>query len=246
MTIVTKLKTTTTITLLTVLTLSVGHAEIYKSVTPDGRVVYTDNADNAYKASQDTQKIVVLDKINPIAPTVAQTTATIPTSPSTNPIIVASETAITQNQPLNQQMVEQQLRSRTIRESQQGDYRLVINTPSKEMAYRRVIQNIEVEVTASPSLKVGDRFVYAINGEHLATTSDSKISLPTDKYNPEKYLLTVKIENIKGDIIATAEQPFYILSNNFAIQNQRKALAKAKADYDKLPWYKKLKININL
>lgn len=216
-----------------------SHAEIYKAVTPDGQVVYTDNADNAYKASQDTTKITVLDKLTATTSITDSVTTSagqnLPTSPTD--MTVATTVSVPSD-------------SRTrgkLQESQQGDYQLTIKTPNKDnLTYRRVIQPIEVEVVASPALKAGDRFVYAINGQHFATTSDSKISIPTDNYNPEKYVLTVKIENLKGAIVATAEQPFYILSNNVAMQNQRKALAKAKADYDKLPWYKKLKVTINL
>lgn len=40
-----------------------SHAVVYQSVTPDGRVVYTDNADTAYRAGQMPNNIRILDTL---------------------------------------------------------------------------------------------------------------------------------------------------------------------------------------
>lgn len=234
--------------------ISMTQAEVYKSITPDGRVVYTDNADNAYRASQDPAKIIVLDKLTPAATTTPVAVSANAASNTASPILAAQTTETISSQSLQLQPVtsppvvegQQELPTQTITESKKGDYQLVINKPAVDMAYRRVSQTIDVEVTAIPALRAGDRFVYAINGKHIATTKNATLSIPTDAYYPEKYIFSVKIENVKGDIVASAERPFYILANNFAIQKQRKAAAAAKAAYDKLPWYKKIKVHINL
>lgn len=217
-----------------------SHAEIYKAVAADGRIVYTDNANKALEVSQNPQQITVLDKLTATTPASVQavnSTATVA------PTVIGSGTDATTTPVLPS---VQPLTPARVNVSQRGDYRLHIVSPMPEMVYRRVVQPIDVQVSVSPALKAGDRLVYLVNGKHFATTAERQIRIPTDDYNPEKYLLTVHIENIKGDVIATAEQPFYILANNFAIQQQRKAAAEAKAAYDKLPWYKKIKININL
>ena len=231
-----KISTVVGLSLLTAL----SHAQIYKSVTPDGQVVYTDNANTAFEVGKSSNNFMVLDKLATVQATQSATTST---SPSAN---ATSLTASPQVNGDTSPTATSSDNTSTIRSSETGDYRLTIIHPEPEMAYRRVTQTIDVEVATSPALKTGDRFVYSINGKHIATTADNQIKIATDQYNPGEYQLTVKIENIKGDIIATAERPFYILSNNFAIQKQRKALAKAKADYEKLPWYKKMKINITL
>ncbi len=240
MTFATSLKAVAVITLgwLT----AVSHAQIYKSITPTGQVVYTDNANIALETGKNSSNVMVLDKLVSLSNT-PQAQNMDNNMPSSTATVAPNSSSDIQSQ-LNPTVTP--LPTTATQPSQTGDYRLTIITPAPDMTYRRVTQMIGVEVASSPTLKIGDRFVYWVNGKHIATTADSKINLAIDGYNPGQYLLTVKIENIKGDTVATAERPFYILSNNFAIQKQRKALAKAKADNDKLPWYKKMKVNLSI
>lgn len=228
------------------------HAEIFKVVLPDGGTVYTDSADKAYQANQNVGQISVLDRL------ASQTPETVSTSQATaSPVAMRADdggevdvapSAIQDSLSLPVATATNQSPSQSNSQniSQKGEYQLQITNPEAERAYRRYVQPIEVSLQITPSLKAGDRVIYRINGKHIATTSATTISIPSADYDPEKYTLTVQIENIKGEIVANAERGFYILPNNVIFQQKRKAAAEAKAAYDKLPWYKKLKININL
>lgn len=219
-----------------------SYATVYKALTPDGRVVYTDNADAAFSASQDTQKILVMDKLDALTPVTTPTNnpspANAPASqPMTNTVATDSGSITAQGNPLA---------VNNVKASQTGDYRLTIESPTVDMAYRKPAQPVDIQVTLNPALRKGDRLVYKINGKHIATTQDTHYQVDTQDYLPQQYTLTVNVENILGEVVASQSRPFYILQNNFVLQKQRKAAAEAKAAYDKLPWYKKIKININL
>lgn len=224
---------------------------VYKAVLADGSVVYTDNANKAYEQTQNTQQIQVLDKLTSQTTPTSQPSFTsssnapnsvdaiAPVTPSANNGITVSDSQ-TPTEPTTTATTPK------ILPSQRGDYQLTIETPSSKRAYRRAVQPVEVKVNSNPLLKSGDRFIYSVNGHHIATTKDSQFAIPTDEFDPNLYTLTVNIENIKGDIVATANQEFYVLPNNIVLQQKRKAAIAAKEAYDKLPWYKKLKINISL
>lgn len=226
---------------------------VYKAVLADGRVVYTDNANKAYEQTQNTQQIQVLDKLTsqttPIVQPPVNNLSNAPTSNETLAPMLSSSLTVSDSQTANAPIADEPTNAPTTPKtlpSQRGDYQLTIDTPSATTAYRRAVQPIEVKVSSNPALKNGDRFVYLVNGHHIATTKDSQFAIPTNEFDPNLYTLTVSIENIKGDIIATANQEFYILPNNVVLQQKRKEAIAAKEAYDKLPWYKKLKINIGL
>lgn len=211
-------------------TSNVSMAQIFRTVTADGQVVYTDNADSAYKYNNDVSKMAILDNIQ--SPSETQKTNTAEGQASSE----LGQNTVTMS-PNN-----------TFQPTEIGFYDLSIITPDTKMVYRRP-NDIRVQVETKPTLQAGDRFVYRINGKHIATTQENTYDISSLNYMPEKYTLTVQIENGKGKIIAEKSQEFHLLTNNFAIRQKRKAQAEAKAKkeaYDKLPWYKKIGYNINI
>lgn len=210
-------------------------AEVYRTTTADGQVVYTDNVNSAYQYNNDTSQLAILDAYQHIkqAENQAQTTMSA-TQPNT--VMPNSET--------NSVVVNTQQMSVT----PEGFYWLDIVMPDEKMVYRRP-NDIVVKVESKPALQRGDRFVYRINGKHIATTQESEYNISSMDYTPEKYTLTVQIENAKGKVVNEISQDFHLLANNFAIKQKRKAEAEKKAQqeaYDKLPWYKKIAYNINI
>lgn len=211
-----------------VLISNVSVAQVYRTITPDGQVVYTDNANSAYQYNHDTSQIMVLDAYEQIKQ------AQNPTS-TTPPIAISEQTS-------------QQISNNTIPVTPENFYRFQIVTPDDKMVYRRP-NDIVVQVKSVPALQAGDRFVYRINGKHIATTQENEYKISSLDYMPEKYTLTVQIENGKGKVIQEKHQDFYLLANNIPIKQKRKAEAEKKAKqeaYDKLPWYKKIGYNINI
>ncbi|MFW2176559.1 MULTISPECIES: DUF4124 domain-containing protein [unclassified Moraxella] len=230
--------------------MSLSWAEVYKTIKADGSVVYTDNPNIAYQYAQSTQQLKVLDQLGRNAPPATQNTQSLATQ---------APIAETTKQTVENEMVEavvntnnginannQPLSAPIVKVSQRGDYQLTLLSPAPNMAYRRVVQPIAVDVQLRPRLRAGDRLVYRLNGKHLSTSQEHQVAIETDTLDPNTYTLTVEVENIKGEVVASTSRQLQILPNNIAIQKQRKAMAEAKKAYDALPWYKKIKININL
>lgn len=214
--------------ILTVFT-NVSMAEVYRTITADGQVVYTDNVNSAYQYNNDTSQLAILDAYQHIKQAQNPTPATTTSAPSV-------------------EQKNQQVSTDNIPVTPENFYQFNIVIPDEKMVYRRP-NDIVVKVTTSPSLQRGDRFVYRINGKHIATTQDNEYKISSLEYIPEKYTLTVQIENGKGRVIHEKHQDFYLLANNIPIKQKRKAEAEAKAKkeaYDKLPWYKKIGYNINI
>lgn len=216
---------------------SISQAQIYKTTTPDGKVIYTDDTTKAFQLSgEKTNNITILDNIT----NRSQVPTTLPLPSHEITVGYSSNNDVIVVQPV--------VNKPSFSLSQKGDYHLTITTPAVGMVYRRPAP-IVVDVDVKPDLKNSDRIVYFINNKHIATTSEKHYEIPTLDYMPEKYTLTVKIENAKGEIVAEQSQDFQLLQNNVYIQKQRqkaKAEAEAKKAYDNLPWYKKISVNIGL
>ncbi|ELA08686.1 hypothetical protein MOMA_09011 [Moraxella macacae 0408225] len=178
---------------------NLAHAEVYRAVTPDGKVVYTDDATKAHQYQADPTQIQILDLHSQTPdPVVNQPAAASPSNVSTDPIPISTS------------------------------YQLNIVKPEINMVYRRP-NDIIVEVHTRPNLQAGDRIVYRINGNHIATTQSTSYNISSLDYTPDRYTLSVEIENAKGSVIASQSRDFQLLVNNIAIQKKRKAEAEAKA-----------------
>lgn len=241
-----------------------AQAEVYKSVTPDGRVIYTDNPNTAYQASQTSQRLTLLNTLpNTLSKSVAapKTVSTMGVSaaqPSANQsrIGASSHTSAesthtnlaggvpTMPKPADTNPANANPTARANKPSQRGDYQLSLKTPTQGAAYRRGVA-IDIQLQLSPRLKAGDRLVYSLDHQYLATTQKTSLAIPTIELNPGSHIITIQVENGKGEVISVVSQTVTVLPNNGVLRRQRQAAAAAKAAYDQLPWYQKIKVNIS-
>ena len=219
-----------------------SHAEVYKTTTSEGQVVYTDNINTAYQYNKNSKTISVLDKL----PTQSQvsSTTTQPATTSTslnNQVDNAVSTAIETRLPdsLGDSLTGR-LSTQSISASQQGDYVIKIVSPEAGQTLRRGSQPIEINVALTPSLKTGDRVVYQLNNQTLATIKDTSYTIATTTLDPNPYTITVSVENVLGEVIAQDTLAITLISNNVLYQKKRKAIAQAQKKKANQPWYKKI------
>lgn len=219
-----------------------SHAEVYKTTTSEGQVVYTDNINTAYQYNKNSKTISVLDKLS----TQSQVSSTINQSTKTsnnlnNEVDNAASTA-TDNRLRDSlgDSLTGRLSTQSISASQQGDYVLKIVSPEAGQTLRRGSQPIEINVALTPSLKTGDRIVYQLNNQTLATIKDTSYTIATTTLDPNPYTITVSVENVLGEIIAQDTRAITLISNNVLYQKKRKAIAQAQKKKANQPWYKKI------
>jgi len=219
-----------------------SHAEVYKTTTLEGQVVYTDNINTAYQYNKNSKNISVLDKL----PTQSQVSATTNQSATTsislnNQVDNAASTAIDTRLPdsLGDSLTGR-LSTQSISASQQGDYVIKIVSPEAGQTLRRGSQPIEISVALTPSLKTGDRIIYQLNNQTLATIKDTSYTIATTMLDPNPYTITVGVENVLGKVIAQDTRAITLISNNVLYQKKRKAIAQAQKKKANQPWYKKI------
>lgn len=219
-----------------------SHAEVYKTTTSEGQVIYTDNINTAYQYNKNSKTISVLDKLS----TQSQVSSTINQSTKTsnnlnNEVDNAASTATDNRLPdrLGDSLTGR-LSTQSISASQQGDYVIKIVAPEAGQTLRRGSQPIEVSVALTPSLKTGDRIVYQLNNQTLATIKDTSYTIATTTLDPNPYTITVSVENVLGEVIAQDTRAITLISNNVLYQKKRKAIAEAQKKKANQPWYKKI------
>ena len=223
-----------------------SHAEVYKTTTSEGQVVYTDNINTAYQYNKNSKSISVLDKL----PTQSQVSSTTNQSTTTsnnlnNEVNNAASTATDNRLPdslgdsLTARLTER-LSTQSISASQQGDYVLNIVSPEAGQTLRRGSQPIEINVALTPSLKTGDRIVYQLNNQTLATIKATSYTIATTTLDPNPYAITVNVENVLGEVIAQDTRAITLISNNVLYQKKRKAIAQIQKKKANQPWYKKI------
>ena len=211
-----------------------SHSEVYKTTTSDGQVVYTDNINTAYQYNKSSKNISVLDKLS--TKSQVSSTTTQPATTSTglkNEVNNAASTATDNHLP-------DSLSTQSISASQQGDYVIKIVSPEAGQTLRRGSQSIEINVALTPSLKTGDRIVYQLNNQTLATIKDTSYTIATTTLDPNPYTITVSVENVLGEVIAQDTRTINLISNNVLYQKKRKAIAEAQKKQANQPWYKKI------
>ncbi|WP_158522005.1 DUF4124 domain-containing protein [Moraxella osloensis] len=214
-----------------------SHAQVYKTTTSDGQVVYTDNINTAYQYNKNSKNISVLDKL-PIQSQVSSTTQPATTSTSlNNQVNNAASKAADSRLP---DSLTGRLSTQSISASQQGDYVIKIVSPEAGQTLRRGSQPIEINVALTPSLKTGDRIVYQLNNQTLATIKDTSYTIATTTLDPNPYTITVGVENVLGEVIAQDTRAINLISNNVLYQKKRKAIAEAQKKKANQPWYKKI------
>ena len=215
-----------------------SHAEVYKTTTSEGQVVYTDNINTAYQYNKNSKNISVLDKLSTQSQVSSTTTQPATTSTSlNNQVNNAASKAADIRLP---DSLTGRLSTQSISASQQGDYVLKIVSPKAGQTLRRGSQPIEINVALTPSLKTGDRIVYQLNNQTLATIKDTSYTIATTTLDPNPYTITVGVENVLGEVIARDTRAITLISNNVLYQKKRKAIAQAQKKQANQPWYKKI------
>ena len=214
-----------------------SQAEVYKTTTSEGQVVYTDNINTAYQYNKNSKNISVLDKL-PSQSQLSSTTQPATTSSNlNNEVDNAASTAADSRLP---DSLTGRLSTQSISASQQGDYVIKIVSPEAGQTLRRGSQPIEINVALTPSLKTGDRIVYQLNNQTLATIKDTSYTIATTTLDPNPYTITVSVENVLGEVIAQDTCAITLISNNVVYQKKRKAIAEAQKKKANQPWYKKI------
>lgn len=219
-----------------------SHAEVYKTTTSEGQVVYTDNINTAYQYNKNSKNISVLDKLPTQSQVSATTTQPATTSTSLNNQVNNAASTATDNRlpdSLGDSLTDR-LSTQSISASQQGDYLIKIVSPEAGQTLRRGSQPIEISFALTPSLKTGDRIVYQLNNQTLATTKDTSYTIATTTLDPNPYTITVSVENVLGKVIAQDTRVINLISNNVLYQKKRKAIAQAQKKKANQPWYKKI------
>ena len=223
-----------------------SHAEVYKTITSEGQVVYTDNINTAYQYNKNSKTISVLDKLSTQSQVSSTTNQSTTTSNNLNNEVDNAASTTTDNRlpdslgdSLTARLTER-LSTQSISASQQGDYVIKIVAPATGQTLRRGSQSIEVSVALTPSLKTGDRIVYQLNNQTLATIKDTSYTIATTTLDPNPYTITVGVENILGEVIAQDTRAITLISNNVLYQKKRKAIAEAQKKKANQPWYKKI------
>ena len=211
-----------------------SHAEVYKTTTSEGQVVYTDNINTAYQYNKNSKNISVLDKLSTQSQVSSTTTQPATTSTSLNNQVNNAASTATDNR------LPDSLSTQSISASQQGDYVIKIVSPEAGQTLRRGSQPIEINVALTPSLKTGDRIVYQLNNQTLATIKDTSYTIATTTLDPNPYTITVGVENVLGEVIAQDTRAITLISNNVLYQKKRKAIAQAQKKKANQPWYKKI------
>ena len=215
-----------------------SHAEVYKTTTSEGQVVYTDNINTAYQYNKSSKNISVLDKL----PTQSQVSSTT-TQPATTSTSLNNQVNNAASKAADIRLPDSltgRLSTQSISASQQGDYVLKIVSPKAGQTLRRGSQPIEINVALTPSLKTGDRIVYQLNNQTLATIKDTSYTIATTTLDPNPYTITVGVENVLGEVIAQDTRAITLISNNVLYQKKRKAIAQAQKKQANQPWYKKI------
>ena len=227
------------LTALGLLLSQLSHAEVYKTTTSDGQVVYTDNINTAYQYNKNSKNISVLDKL----PTQSQVSSTTNQSTTTSNNLnseVDNAASTAADNRFTDSLITGRLSTQSISASQQGDYVLNIVSPEAGQTLRRGSQPIEINVALTPSLKTGDRIVYQLNNQTLATIKDTSYTIATTTLDPNPYTITVSVENVLGEVIAQDTRAITLISNNVLYQKKRKAIAQAQKKKANQPWYKKI------
>ena len=201
-------------------------------------MVYTDNINTAYQYNKNSKNISVLDKLSTQSQVSSTTTQPATTSTSlNNQVNNAASKAADIRLP---DSLTGRLSTQSISASQQGDYVLKIVSPKAGQTLRRGSQPIEINVALTPSLKTGDRIVYQLNNQTLATMKATSYTIATTTLDPNPYTITVRVENVLGEIIAQDTRAINLISNNVLYQKKRKAIAQAQKKQANQPWYKKI------
>ncbi|MBF2719868.1 DUF4124 domain-containing protein [Psychrobacter sp. NG254] len=121
------------------------------------------------------------------------------------------------------------------------NYQLTIAEPSKERAYRRPVQSIDVAVQIKPALQVGDSVRIYLDDKEVAQGLSTSIA--TVDVLPGAHTVKAVIQSETGQTLEQVAITIYLIQNNTTLQNKKK-LAQQLLAYQKLSWYQKMKLKM--
>ena len=212
-------------------------APIYKVVDEKtGQVTFTDRP-QSYE--QQTGKQISQIAITTGNETNGSGVANTAGSSSTSSNVTSSTDVITQPVAATQTLNASATATTTVKAP--VSYQLTIAEPSKERAYRRPVQSIDVAVQIKPALQVGDSVRIYLDDKEVAQGLSTSIS--TVDVLPGAHTVKAVIQSETGQTLEQVAITVYVIQNNTTLQNKKK-LAQQLLAYQKLSWYQKMKLKL--
>lgn len=119
-----------------------------------------------------------------------------------------------------------------------GFYRITMVTPSDHRAYLVPAETMVVEATVEPSPTPLHTLLIKLDDKVLAT-NQTKVSIPTIGQDTGVHRLIVELQDETGHVVSHYSTTVSFVPKTL-IMKKRQEMARAKAEYEALPWYKKL------
>ncbi len=123
----------------------------------------------------------------------------------------------------------------------QVNYQIAIAEPSEERAYRRPVQNIDINVQIKPALQAGDTISIYFDNKEVAQGLTASIA--TIDILPGAHSIKAVVKNQKGGVVQQVTRTVYVIQNTTALQNKKK-IAKQLLAYQNLPWHQKVMLKM--
>lgn len=121
-------------------------------------------------------------------------------------------------------------------------YTVNITTPAEGQGFLSPAQTVNIKVAVEPSLDPLHEVMIYLDDDIVGVGNTANIK--TIGQNAGRHVITAELQNEKGQVLASDTRTVYFVLNSLIMREQR-AAAKAKAEYDALPWYKKVIKKIN-
>ena len=121
------------------------------------------------------------------------------------------------------------------------NYQLAITEPSEERAYRRPVQNIDVNVQIKPALQAGDSARIYFDDKEVAQGLSASIA--TVDVLPGTHTIKAIIQSETGQTLEQITRTVYVIQNTTTLQDNKRKAAQLLA-YQKLAWYQKLMLKL--
>lgn len=121
------------------------------------------------------------------------------------------------------------------------NYQLAIAEPSKERAYRRPAQSIDVAVQVNPALQADDSVRIYLDNKEVAQGLSASIG--TIDVLPGAHTIKVVIQSETGQVLKQVTRTVYVIQNNTTLQNNKK-IAQQLLAHQNLPWYQKVLLKL--
>tara|TARA_R110002126_G_scaffold227217_1_gene371844 strand:- start:68 stop:820 length:753 start_codon:yes stop_codon:yes gene_type:complete len=120
-------------------------------------------------------------------------------------------------------------------------YQLTIAEPSEERAYRRPVQNIDVNVQIRPALQVGDSARIYFDDKEVAQGLSASIA--TVDVLPGAHTIKAVVKSETGQTLEQITRTVYVIQNTTTLQDNKRKAEQLLA-YQKLAWYQKLMLKL--